>query len=56
MTEVTNLNFNEIYPHLQCVLKNASFIAIDTELTGIEDSEKNRLVLNTFTCDTSIKY
>ncbi|XP_012227812.2 pre-piRNA 3'-exonuclease trimmer-like isoform X1 [Linepithema humile] len=44
MTEVTNLNFNKIYPHLERVLRNANFIAIDTELTGIEDNEnKNSL-------------
>lgn len=51
MTEVTNLNFNKIYPYLERVLKDANFIAIDTELTGIENENKNRLVLSTFTCD-----
>jgi len=45
MLEVTNQNFNTIYPHLEHALKNASFIAIDTELTGINvDDVKNRLV------------
>lgn len=45
MYEVTNENFKEIYPQLECILKNASFVAIDTELTGIEaDNIKNRLV------------
>ncbi|XP_011631295.1 pre-piRNA 3'-exonuclease trimmer-like isoform X2 [Pogonomyrmex barbatus] len=36
MIEVTNQNFNEIYPHLEHAMKNASFIAIDGEFTGIE--------------------
>lgn len=45
MLEVTNENFNTIYPHLERTLKNANFIAIDTELTGINvDDVKNRLV------------
>ncbi|GAB1859301.1 Poly(A)-specific ribonuclease PARN-like domain-containing protein 1 [Camponotus japonicus] len=44
MLEVTNQNFNTIYPHLEHALKNASFIAIDTELTGINvDDVKNSL-------------
>ncbi|XP_072760926.1 pre-piRNA 3'-exonuclease trimmer [Anoplolepis gracilipes] len=43
MIEVTNENFNTIYPHLECALKNASFIAIDTELTGINGDLKNSL-------------
>lgn len=44
MLEVTNENFNTIYPHLERTLKNASFIAIDTELTGINvDDVKNSL-------------
>ena len=47
MIEVTNHNFNSIYPHLESALKDASFIAIDTELSGINDNDdsKNRLVL-----------
>lgn len=46
MIEVTNENFNKVYPHLEHTLKNASFIAIDGEFTGIEegDNVKNRLV------------
>lgn len=45
MIEVTNQNFNKLYPHLEHTLKNASFIAIDGEFTGIEgDDAKNRLV------------
>ncbi|EFN64967.1 Poly(A)-specific ribonuclease PARN-like domain-containing protein 1 [Camponotus floridanus] len=44
MFEVTNENFNTIYPHLERTLKNASFIAIDTELTGLNvDDVKNSL-------------
>ena len=45
MIEVTNQNFNKVYPHLEHTLKNASFIAIDGEFTGIEsDDVRNRLV------------
>lgn len=45
MIEVTNQNFNEVYPQLEHTLKNASFIAIDGEFTGIEgDDAENRLV------------
>lgn len=45
MLEVTNQNFNTVYPHLERALKDASFIAIDTELTGLNvDDVKNRLV------------
>jgi len=45
MIEVTNQNFSEVYPHLEHTLKNACFIAIDGEFTGIEgDNVKNRLV------------
>lgn len=44
MIEVTNENFNTIYPHLESALKNASFIGIDTELTGINVEDiKNSL-------------
>ncbi|KMQ98242.1 poly -specific ribonuclease parn-like domain-containing protein 1 protein [Lasius niger] len=44
MIEVTNENFSTIYPHLERVLKDASFIAIDTEFTGINvDEVKNSL-------------
>ncbi|XP_024876104.1 pre-piRNA 3'-exonuclease trimmer-like [Temnothorax curvispinosus] len=44
MIEVTNHNFNKVYPHLEHTLKNASFIAIDGEFTGIEgDDAKNSL-------------
>ncbi|XP_018394425.1 PREDICTED: poly(A)-specific ribonuclease PARN-like domain-containing protein 1 [Cyphomyrmex costatus] len=44
MIEVTNQNFNNVYPHLEHTLKNASFIAIDGEFTGIEgDDVKNSL-------------
>lgn len=45
MNNVTSQNFKEIYPHLERTLKDASFIAIDTELSGIKsDNIKNRLV------------
>lgn len=44
MIEITNQNFNKVYPHLEHTLKNASFIAIDGEFTGIEgDDAKNSL-------------
>ncbi|XP_011880452.1 PREDICTED: poly(A)-specific ribonuclease PARN-like domain-containing protein 1 [Vollenhovia emeryi] len=44
MIEVTNENFNEVYPRLEDALRNASFIAIDGEFTGIEgDDAKNSL-------------
>ncbi|XP_018346792.1 PREDICTED: poly(A)-specific ribonuclease PARN-like domain-containing protein 1 isoform X1 [Trachymyrmex septentrionalis] len=44
MIEVTNQNFNKVYPHLEQTLKNASFIAIDGEFTGIEgDDIRNSL-------------
>ncbi|XP_018302369.1 poly(A)-specific ribonuclease PARN-like domain-containing protein 1 isoform X2 [Mycetomoellerius zeteki] len=44
MIEVTNQNFNKVYPHLEHTLKNASFIAIDGEFTGIEgDDVRNSL-------------
>ncbi|KAL6437323.1 hypothetical protein ACFW04_005079 [Cataglyphis niger] len=44
MIEVTSENFNTIYPHLERVLKDASFIAIDTEFTGLNvDDIKNSL-------------
>lgn len=44
MIEVTNQNFNKVYPHLEHTLKNANFIAIDGEFTGIEsDDVKNSL-------------
>lgn len=46
MIEITNQNFNKVYPHLEHTLKNASFIAIDGEFTGIEGNDaKNRLVI-----------
>lgn len=45
MIDVTNENFNTIYPHLESALKDASFIGIDTEFTGINvEDVKNRLV------------
>lgn len=45
MIEVTSENFNTIYPNLERALKNANFIAIDTEFTGLNvDDIKNRLV------------
>lgn len=45
MIEVTSENFNTIYPHFERVLKDASFIAIDTEFTGLNVEDiKNRLV------------
>ncbi|KAL0105870.1 hypothetical protein PUN28_015945 [Cardiocondyla obscurior] len=44
MIEVTNENFNEVYPQLEHALKNANFIAIDGEFTGIEGEDvKNSL-------------
>ncbi|XP_018058085.1 PREDICTED: poly(A)-specific ribonuclease PARN-like domain-containing protein 1 isoform X1 [Atta colombica] len=44
MIEVTNQNFNKVYPHLEHTLKNASFIAVDGEFTGIEsDDVRNSL-------------
>ncbi|XP_011156770.2 pre-piRNA 3'-exonuclease trimmer isoform X2 [Solenopsis invicta] len=44
MIEVTNENFNQVYPHLEQTLKNANFIAIDGEFTGIDgDDVKNSL-------------
>ncbi|XP_026824613.1 pre-piRNA 3'-exonuclease trimmer isoform X2 [Ooceraea biroi] len=44
MNEVTNQNFSKVYPHLEATLKNASFIAIDGEFTGITgDDVKNSL-------------
>ncbi|KAG5325773.1 PNDC1 ribonuclease, partial [Pseudoatta argentina] len=39
MIEVTNQNFNKVYPHLERTLKNAKFIAIDGEFTGIEGGD-----------------
>lgn len=45
MNNITSENFKEIYPQLERILKDASFIAIDTELSGIEaDNIKTRLV------------
>ncbi|XP_029056046.2 pre-piRNA 3'-exonuclease trimmer-like isoform X1 [Osmia bicornis bicornis] len=35
MNEVLDENFKEFYPELEKLINNASFIAIDTELTGI---------------------
>ncbi|XP_014481530.1 PREDICTED: poly(A)-specific ribonuclease PARN-like domain-containing protein 1 [Dinoponera quadriceps] len=44
MNEVTSENFKEIYPQLERTLKDASFIAIDTELSGIDaDNIRNSL-------------
>ncbi|XP_020291468.1 poly(A)-specific ribonuclease PARN-like domain-containing protein 1 isoform X2 [Pseudomyrmex gracilis] len=40
MIDVTSHNFAEVYPHLERALKDASFIAIDTELTGLEVDAK----------------
>lgn len=48
MIDVTNRNFGQIYPHLERALKDASFIAIDTELTGLEVDAKIRLVFSFF--------
>jgi len=50
MNEITNQNFNKVYPRLANTLKNANFIAIDGEFTGIvADDVKNRLG-STFWC------
>jgi hypothetical protein len=44
MNEITNQNFNKVYPRLTDTLRNANFIAIDGEFTGIAaDDVKNRL-------------
>lgn len=44
MIEVTSENFNTIYPNLERALKNANFIAIDTEFSGLNvDDIKNSL-------------
>ncbi|XP_012149652.1 pre-piRNA 3'-exonuclease trimmer isoform X2 [Megachile rotundata] len=43
MNEVLDENFNEVYLQLEKLVNNASFIAIDTELTGIS-------------ADTEVKY
>lgn len=44
MIAVTNQNFNTVYPHLVRALKDASYIAIDTEFTGINvDDVQNSL-------------
>ncbi|XP_012540799.1 pre-piRNA 3'-exonuclease trimmer isoform X2 [Monomorium pharaonis] len=40
MIEVTNQNFNQVYPHLEATLKKASFVAIDGEFTGIEGIDR----------------
>lgn len=48
MIDVTSHNFAEVYPHLERALKDASFIAIDTELTGLEVDAKIRLVFSFF--------
>ncbi|XP_076232531.1 pre-piRNA 3'-exonuclease trimmer isoform X2 [Calliopsis andreniformis] len=39
MKEVLDKNFNRVYPRLEEAVKNASFIAIDAEFTGIQSSE-----------------
>lgn len=41
MIDVTNQNFNKIYPHLERALKDANFIAIDTELTAYSTPQMN---------------
>ncbi|KAH0947464.1 hypothetical protein HN011_011598 [Eciton burchellii] len=44
MNEITNQNFNKVYPRLADTLRNANFIAIDGEFTGIAaDDVKNSL-------------
>ncbi|XP_032672518.1 pre-piRNA 3'-exonuclease trimmer-like isoform X2 [Odontomachus brunneus] len=44
MIEVTKQNFKEIYPILEDVLKNATFISFDLEFSGIEtDNIRNSL-------------
>lgn len=50
MQDITNQNFKEVYPYLERTLKNACFITIDTELTGIRASGiETRLVCIPFT-------
>ncbi|KAF8768045.1 Poly(A)-specific ribonuclease PNLDC1 like protein [Argiope bruennichi] len=41
MVEVTRSNFNEIFPSVEQSIKNASFIAIDTEFTGLHLGPSN---------------
>lgn len=40
MEEVTIKNFNSIYPKLEETLRNATFISIDSEFTGIKVDDK----------------
>lgn len=46
MNEILDEKFKEFYPEFEKLIKNASFIAIDTELTGIstDNDVKYRLV------------
>ncbi|XP_076754248.1 pre-piRNA 3'-exonuclease trimmer [Xylocopa sonorina] len=39
MIEVSEKNFQSLYPELESVINNASFIAIDAEFTGIHSEE-----------------
>lgn len=51
MNRVTNENFKETYPHVERALKNASFIAIDAEFSGLISStgeEPSRTRLDSF--------
>lgn len=39
MVVVTRDNFQEIYPRLKLEIQNATFVAIDEEMTGIQDTQ-----------------
>lgn len=38
MNNIVNSNFKQLYPKVENALKNASFIAIDAEFSGIKKS------------------
>lgn len=37
MVEVNNKNFKKLFPKIEIAIKNASFISIDAEFSGIKD-------------------
>ena len=45
MVEVTQTNFQQILPHIQKVIEECSFFAIDSEFTGLETSSATEKTL-----------
>lgn len=45
MTEVTRSNFEDVLPHIEETIKNASFIALDAEFTGLKVGTTDHLSL-----------